>query len=153
MKVCSQCKKEKENTKFYKNKTGKLGLAWNCKDCALSYQKKRRSSLEYKENSKKYNEEYRNKRNEAGDRIIHWVRQTYSGIPCMDCNVVHPWCVMDFDHRPEEVKEFDISYMNNYTITPERIAQVEKEIAKCDLVCSNCHRIRTWIERPTKDTP
>ena len=61
----------------------------------------------------------------------------------MDCNGVFAWVAMDFDHRPEETKEFAIGRMAGYSSTPDNIAKVEKEIAKCDLVCSNCHRVRT----------
>ncbi len=56
--------------------------------------------------------------------------------PCMDC---HGWfepCQMDWDHRGQ--KSFGIAYSK--TITLERLL---KEIAKCGLVCANCHRLRT----------
>ena len=67
----------------------------------------------------------------------------YQGTPCLDCGGAFEWCAMDFDHRPEETKEFAIGYMSSWTTKPESIARVEKEIAKCDLICSNCHRVRT----------
>lgn len=59
--------------------------------------------------------------------------------PCMDCNIKYISCVMDFDHRPNETKLFVVS--NNSYKPHETIV---KEIAKCDVVCSNCHRIRTY---------
>jgi len=64
--------------------------------------------------------------------------------PCLDCGVEYPVCAMDFDHRPGEKKVANISEMirGHYSM---KILQ--EEIEKCDLVCSNCHRIRTWIER------
>lgn len=58
--------------------------------------------------------------------------------PCQDCGGVFPPVCMDFDHRPGEVKIAGISAMVFFT--KER---VNSELAKCDLVCSNCHRIRT----------
>jgi len=85
---------------------------------------------------------YRKKARDTGRSIVGWVHKQYEGIACMDCHRVYPWVVMDFDHRPEEDKKFNISRLGQYAATPERIAKVEKEIAKCDLVCSNCHRIR-----------
>jgi len=60
-------------------------------------------------------------------------------IPCMDCGQKFPQCAMDFDHRPDEKKAFLISQGWNKT----RQA-LDKEILKCDIVCSNCHRIRTY---------
>lgn len=59
---------------------------------------------------------------------------------CMDCGVHYPYYVMDFDHRPDENKQFDISNINEI---PSMEALIE-EINKCDIVCSNCHRHRTW---------
>ena len=61
--------------------------------------------------------------------------------PCADCgNRFHPF-VMDFDHRPGEVKLMAVSKMVVRAYPAEKI---HREIEKCDLVCSNCHRIRTW---------
>ncbi len=59
--------------------------------------------------------------------------------PCMDCDINYPPCVMDFDHRPGEIKRRNVG--NLLTCSLEVIMA---EIAKCDLVCANCHRIRTW---------
>jgi hypothetical protein len=61
--------------------------------------------------------------------------------PCTDCGGVFPPCVMDFDHV-RGVKMFNLSDGYNKPVAKSRI-----EIAKCDLVCSNCHRIRTTIRR------
>lgn len=60
-------------------------------------------------------------------------------VPCMDCGVSYDPFVMDFDHV-RGVKEFHISQACTRGISLERI---KAEIKKCDLVCSNCHRIRT----------
>lgn len=50
---------------------------------------------------------------------------------------------MDFDHVRGE-KFANVSKMVN---TCEKLSRIEDEIAKCDLVCSNCHRIRTEKRR------
>lgn len=64
--------------------------------------------------------------------------------PCDDCGLQYPSYVMDFDHV-RGVKTADISRMlsrlSRGTMTFERILD---EIAKCDLVCANCHRKRTF---------
>lgn len=60
--------------------------------------------------------------------------------PCIDCNNrFNPW-QMDFDHRPGEEKEFSIS---DGLKSKDCIAKLHAEVAKCDLVCANCHRDRT----------
>lgn len=56
--------------------------------------------------------------------------------PCQDCGVEYPPYVMDFDHRDPSSKRANVSRLNH-------IAAVKAEIAKCDLVCANCHRERT----------
>ena len=58
--------------------------------------------------------------------------------PCLDCKGSFPPECMDFDHRPEEVKVLQVSLMVRYNLE-----KMLAEIAKCDLICSNCHRIRT----------
>lgn len=65
--------------------------------------------------------------------------------PCADCGVQYnPW-VMDFDHLGE--KKFTIA--NGYH---KNLETVKAEIAKCEVVCSNCHRERTYhrIHTPFK---
>ena len=96
---------------------------------------------------KSYQKEYREINIKNGTSIQGWVLHKYKDIPCVDCNAVYPFCVMDFDHRPEETKSFSISRVGAYKATPDRISTIMKEIDKCDLICSNCHRIRTWITR------
>ena len=64
----------------------------------------------------------------------------YKAAPCMDCGGAFPPECMDFDHVPGRgEKLFNVS-LASLTFCRET---VESEMAKCDLVCSNCHRIRT----------
>jgi len=58
--------------------------------------------------------------------------------PCLDCHRAFPSACMQFDHRPGEVKLFNIGA----NITRPRQVVLD-EIAKCDLICANCHAIRT----------
>ena len=83
------------------------------------------------------------KRKKNKERLIDWLETKYGVVPCMDCDGVFAWCAMDFDHRPGEVKEFKIGAIGGQKATSRVIARAEKEITKCDLVCSNCHRVRT----------
>lgn len=57
--------------------------------------------------------------------------------PCSDCGSSYPPESMDFDHITGE-KVYGICQM--YTCKKERILL---EVSKCELVCANCHRIRT----------
>jgi hypothetical protein len=60
--------------------------------------------------------------------------------PCADCGNKFPPECMDFDHRGRSQKKFGISGAISSTRGNPAILE---EIAKCDLVCANCHRIRT----------
>ena len=59
-------------------------------------------------------------------------------VPCKDCGDTFPPYCMDFDHVTG-TKTANISEMKSYSM--DRILD---EVAKCDIVCSNCHRIRTY---------
>jgi hypothetical protein len=62
----------------------------------------------------------------------------YKGGKCCDCGNTFPLCCFDFDHRDPDQKMFSIS--EHYGWTMEELIP---EADKCDLVCANCHRIRT----------
>lgn len=65
--------------------------------------------------------------------------------PCSDCGQKYPFFVMEFDHVPGRGKKtIDISLALQRRWKLERLL---KEIEKCDVVCSNCHRIRTFSKR------
>jgi hypothetical protein len=81
------------------------------------------------------NKEYRDRYSEQVRQVIRKAKS----IPCADCGINYPWYVMDFDHVRGE-KKFGIAQM----IQHQGIATIQQEIAKCDVVCSNCHRIRTY---------
>lgn len=59
---------------------------------------------------------------------------------CFDCKNKFPHYVLEFDHKPE-FKKLDGVYrvLRNHG---EQMAW--SEVAKCDVVCANCHKIRTY---------
>lgn len=59
--------------------------------------------------------------------------------PCADCGGFFPAVAMDWDHVSGD-KHLRVSLMCKEDYSMERILA---EIAKCELVCSNCHRVRT----------
>lgn len=62
-------------------------------------------------------------------------------VPCADCGVKFPACCMDFDHV-RGTKVFQLSAFHKKC--PPNPESVLDEVSKCDIVCSNCHRYRTW---------
>ncbi len=59
-------------------------------------------------------------------------------VPCADCGVRYPPYVMDFDHRNPAEKLGNIGCGRKWGEP-----RLRAEIAKCDVVCANCHRERT----------
>jgi hypothetical protein len=62
--------------------------------------------------------------------------------PCSDCGGRFPSVCMDFDHRDPSEKKQNVGSM----ATTYNLQTILDEIAKCDLVCANCHRIRTFLK-------
>jgi hypothetical protein len=62
--------------------------------------------------------------------------------PCADCGVQYPYYAMDFDHREGEIKKYELSRVEQMSLHT-----ILREIEKCDVVCANCHRVRTYNRR------
>lgn len=81
------------------------------------------------------NQEYRTKRMALKKQCI-----SYLGDKCLHCkNEFHP-NVYDFHHKNPEEKEINISIL----MDKEKCKMTERlkqELDKCELLCSNCHRI------------
>lgn len=96
---------------------------------------------------KAHKEDYRRRNKLKRARIREYLHEYKANRPCMDCHLSYPHYAMDFDHRPEETKLCD----------PNRLAsglswkKTKEEVAKCDVVCSNCHRFRTAMRKRKKD--
>lgn len=95
-----------------------------CRPCKRKYDLAYKKKTKYKHKKKS--------RNALKEKI-----RDLKDKPCMDCGIKYPHYVMDFDHV-RGIKLFDISQK-----TDGAINKTLEEIDKCDLVCSNCHRIRT----------
>lgn len=93
------------------------------------------SKRHYQANKQSYLE--RNKRYRG--EIKEYIQALKESQPCADCGLKYPYYVMDFDHLDGTLKENGINFLSN----TGRIGAVKKEIAKCEVVCANCHRIRT----------
>lgn len=78
--------------------------------------------------------------------LSRYIQELKNKTPCMDCKESYPYYVMDFDHVRGR-KQANVAELIN-TLSKKRI---DEEISKCEIVCSNCHRIRTH-ERKIKKT-
>jgi hypothetical protein len=79
---------------------------------------------------------------ELARKTLARVEAIKTATPCMDCGGTFPPECFDFDHRPGETKTHSVGYL---VATRYSWPRIEAEIAKCDVVCANCHRIRTKV--------
>lgn len=136
-KKCPDCKKVKSSSEYGRNKSRVDGLQGYCLVCMrvrslASYDKHRDS---YFLRAKKRDKEL--------DALVYKAKD----IPCADCGRKYPHYVMDFDHVGSERKFLNICRMRARRFAFDKILS---EIAKCEVVCSNCHRIRTNKRNPSR---
>lgn len=98
--------------------------------------RKAASKRHYYANKQKYLD--RNKKYRSD--IREYVRKMKESSPCRDCGNSFPYYVMDFDHLDGKLKINEI----NFLAATGRIGALKTEILKCEVVCANCHRIRTY---------
>ena len=132
-KFCPKCSTEKLIEAFGKNKHKKLGVQDWCKECRKVYYRKY-----YKSRDRTKYKQW--KLSHKIKRLIH-VGEYLKEHPCVDCNEGDP-IVLEFDHRDPKEKKGLISIM----IYNSSLQDLNKEIAKCDVVCANCHRRRTAVQ-------
>lgn len=117
----------------------------NCKKCGEKLRRDNRSGSCYKcraydgltPYSKQQNCE-RSRKNSAEFRVKIDAIKLERG--CVDCGYNRYPEALDFDHLPRVVKTKNIALM--WGCSWEKVLA---EIAKCEIVCSNCHRHRTKL--------
>jgi len=134
-KICGKCKVEKDINCFSKKCKGKSGTQLYvsyCRECNIEYQKNH-----YIENK----EYYINKRNEQKISIRRYINSKKNH--CEECGEDHIAC-LDFHHKDRNEKTFDMIHALNYCVS---IKNIQKEIDKCVVLCSNCHRKLHYNDR------
>ena len=126
MKRCSRCGFEKSEEEFHtRPSTNRLKSL--CIPCEREYGK------DYYQANKVVFVVRARKSNTKLRAIVRKLKEK----PCADCKHEFPFYVMDFDHVSGE-KEGEVSRLANVSLK-----KALAEIKKCDVVCANCHRIRT----------
>lgn len=128
---CAQCATEKSVDEFWGDRTRKSGRSRFCKMCEADRRKVRART-------------FRDTQWQARRRFVVVTQERINELkaqPCRDCGGTFPAVCMDFDHRDPSAKKFNISQWKAHGWDAFDIVE---EIAKCDVVCSNCHRVRTF---------
>ena len=121
---CSFCKETKPVADFHRDGSKEGGIGTRCRPCEVARNKMRAK---------------------RGTTKLHGLAAIVARAkdkPCADCRATYPPSVMDLDHRPGTDKLFDCS-----AIWGKTAVELLDEIEKCDVVCANCHRIRTATRR------
>ena len=129
MKTCYKCKQELDESCFGKNKNRYDGLQTTCKEC------RRKVNNEYYANSQIRKDTI--KRNKTTN--INKAKEFVSAIKKTGCNFCNETeeCCLDLHHIDPKQKEYSISRIVN---SGHKLETIYKEIEKCIVVCSNCHR-------------
>lgn len=131
-KRCGKCGEEKPLEQFHLSRRDGRQL-W-CKACRKLY-------------DAEYHRRTLDRRRAAWPEKKRLFREWYcalkEGKPCADCGGSFPPDAMHWDHLPGMDKRGDVG---NIARNLNRNA-VLAEIKKCELVCANCHAVRTMVRR------
>ena len=135
LKNCTKCNIAKDAEEDFGMTTshGKRCRRAICKACqARGQQRYRSESVGYSRAQVARNYGYK-------ERNRLWL-EAQKDHPCSDCHQRFISCVMEFDHIRGE-KLFELSRLAQ---TTRNLQALIDEAAKCELVCANCHRVRTF---------
>jgi hypothetical protein len=79
------------------------------------------------------------RQNDQRAKISRFISGVKDNQHCTDCGVAYRYWQLEFDHLGD--KEFTIGKFRSHTTD---LTKIKKEIDKCEIVCSNCHRDRTY---------
>jgi len=138
---CFYCKIHKDVETDFRRTSG------NKPQCKACYSKYISDYLKSRPEKTAKNREYAKKSKPARRRARKNLVQILKSAPCSDCGQrFHPE-VMDFDHIQDGTKGGKHMSISNLTSRALSEQDLLAHIRQCELVCSNCHRIRTVKRR------
>ena len=125
VRTCSRCGYDLPVESFNRHRDG---LQWWCRSCFAAYFRERGDTHRRQSHAAKL----------ARQRVLRAaILEHLLCHPCVDCGETDP-VVLEFDHVAD--KSASISVLLSSTATRKA---VDAEIARCEVVCTNCHRRRT----------
>lgn len=151
-KWCYKCKEVQPLAEFNKRKQTVDGYHYACRSCINKDRANNRAAQKAagivprndqwnKENRGHLNKMRTAKRRETRD----FIRSLKRGRPCDICGGIFPPTAMDWDHIDPALKSFEICQEGIREMYSQE--KLLEEIAKCRLICANCHRIHSAIQR------
>lgn len=133
VKKCYKCKKEKRIVDFANNKSRPDGKNSQCRKCQAVYRRehylKNKDLIKHQTKIKK-------------EQLKLWFENLKSKLKCSNCEESR-WWVLDFHHLNPKNKEMNVSSL----LSCGSKKRILKEIDKCDVLCSNCHRDLHYQEK------
>ena len=74
-------------------------------------------------------------------KVLRSMLDKYKDRPCVDCGGRYPSYVMDLDHVRGKKK---VDALARMTWSGTTVEKMRAELEKCEPVCANCHRERTF---------
>ena len=147
-KVCGRCGITAPSTDFPWKDQGRGRRGSWCRSCQRAY-----AHDHYLRNIDQYKAKARKTLRGDRQRLRQRVDDFLATHPCVDCGTADI-AVLEFDHRDPAEKRMAVSTLASRRGWPA----VEREIAKCEVRCANCHRRRTarqfdWARTKELGTP
>lgn len=136
-KTCLRCGEERDAEKDFSWKNMKKGTRhiW-CKDCLAEANRKH-----YRNNKQIYLERAITRNTLVSEENKRKLYNYLLSHPCVDCGKTDIRC-LEFDHVEGEKLDAIFKMLGQ----SQSWEKIEAEIAKCEVRCANCHRIKT-LER------
>ena len=103
----------------------------NCKECGCDLDKSKLKGNLCMKCHYLYMKKYRRAKRKAAVEHL--------GGKCMDCGHKYPEAVYDFHHKDPSQKDNHVSILIKDN---RKLETILNEASKCELLCSNCHRLR-----------
>jgi hypothetical protein len=134
---CGGCGERKPLADFAWRRKAKGQRDTFCRPCRSAYGRKH-----YEANKQRYIAQAAAVKRRLARERTEFLLEYFATHPCVDCGATNP-LVLEFDHIGG--KSFSIGGK----LTTHPWQAILAEIEKCDVVCANCHRIRTAKQRGT----
>ena len=131
--VCGRCGAWKPIDEFAWRRKHKGQRDNYCRACRADYNREH-----YLANKQRYVDQARAQMQRLAVERHRYLLEYFGANPCADCGETNP-LVLEFDHLRD--KCFNIGSALPYRNWKSILAEIEK----CEVVCANCHRVRTAI--------
>ena len=134
---CGRCGEFKPTPEFAWRRVRRGQLDNYCRPCRAAYKQEH-----YARHRERYVAKAMRRKNALAAERAAYLVEFFRERACVDCGELDP-LVLEFDHLGD--KKFDISR----GLRDRNWQALLDEIAKCDVVCANCHRRRTALRAGT----